>query len=189
MAEWSNSKTGYGLTARLFHWISALMIVGMVMAGLYLSGLERGPERTQALNLHAQFGFLTLLVISARFIWRLRSVEPAPPTGSKAWERILATAVHSAIYITLFTQIIAGIMTILTVLSEFSVLGLFTLPSPVGKNMELHNLFEEIHKTGWIVLLVLVSIHILGAIYHQAVKDDEVMSRMISGSPARPPQK
>ena len=40
-----NTRRGYGSVAIAFHWTMALLIIGMIALGLYMSGLPKSDSR------------------------------------------------------------------------------------------------------------------------------------------------
>ena len=46
-----NSKSEYGLLAKLFHWITFIVLIAQVPFGFYLVGLEFSDERIELENI------------------------------------------------------------------------------------------------------------------------------------------
>ncbi|MCV0426102.1 MAG: cytochrome b/b6 domain-containing protein, partial [Roseibium sp.] len=67
-----NTSTGYGHIAILFHWTMALLIIGMLAFGLYLTTLDQtAPATFQLYQLHKSIGFVILALAVLRLAWRL----------------------------------------------------------------------------------------------------------------------
>lgn len=58
-------------------------------------------------------------------------------------------------------------------------LGLIYIPSPFGVDRALGEAMLRVHHTLAWTLLVLVSIHVLAALYHHIVLRDDVLRRML----------
>lgn len=90
-----------------------------------------------------------------------RGVPPDSP-ASPSWDRMLAHAVHYALYAAFFALPLTG-------------LAAYLIPSRD---------FGEVHETLTTVLLVLIGLHIAGALYHQVMLKDRLIRRMMV--PVRP---
>jgi len=64
-------------------------------------------------------------------------------------------------------------------------LGLVHIPSPFGVDSALGETMKVVHLSLAVALLVLVTIHVLAALYHHRVLRDDVLRRMLPW-PARP---
>jgi cytochrome b561 len=98
-----------------------------------------------------------------------------------AWERAIASLVHWGLYITVFAQLIVGALMNGTAGRGLPVFGLFTIPVPVAENRDAHEWWEEVHEVVWIPIAVLVSIHILAALYNHFIAKNDVLRRMTVG--------
>ena len=74
-----NTAQSYGWLAKLLHWVIALLLVGLVYAGLTFNGMERGPERTELAALHKSMALLTLALMTLRLVWKFMNARPAAP--------------------------------------------------------------------------------------------------------------
>lgn len=185
MAEWSNSAQGYGLAARLLHWVSAVMIIGLIIAGVMIDGVEERADKIALIRAHAQFGIATFLVMTVRLIWRLRTTQPSHLPGP-VWQNRLATLAHWGLYLAVIGQMLGGMLTYMTKTGFLPVFGLLKVPSPIGKSDALHHLFEDLHGTGWLVVLAPLILHVAAVIYHQRFAGNDVLGRMVKGSSRLP---
>ena len=58
-----NSHNEYGLLAKLFHWITFIVLIVQVPFGFYLVGLEFSDERIELENIHILVG-ITVFYLS-----------------------------------------------------------------------------------------------------------------------------
>ena len=59
-----NSKSEYGLLAKLFHWLTFIVLIAQIPFGFYLVGLEFSDERIELENIHTvSYTHLTLPTI------------------------------------------------------------------------------------------------------------------------------
>jgi len=173
-----NSSEGYGWLAKGLHWLVALQMVGLSVFGFIFADMPRGDEKTELLILHASFGLLLLAVMVVRLGVRLRSTRPAPLQPDAARMNALAHGVHLVLYLGVFLVIAAGMLTLMTVGWDVPFFGLFAVPTPFERDMDLHHLFEEIHIYGWWALAGFTGLHVLGALYHAFVLKDGTLRRM-----------
>lgn len=173
-----NTTETYGWLARALHWGIAILIFYLVYLGLVSGDLE-GEAKAAMRATHKSFALLVLALMTLRIIWRLMNPRPDDPPGTPGWQRAAALWAHWAIYAAIFSQLIVGLL--VAGQRPISFFGLFEIGPLLAENREQHEFFEELHETGWIVLAVLVGIHVLAAIYHQFVRKDNVLSRMIKG--------
>jgi cytochrome b561 len=174
-----NTSDRFGWLARTLHWLIALLLLGLIIAGLIFSGMERGPDRTELANLHKSVALLTLVLMTIRLIWKFLNPRPEHPPGLPAWQRASASIVHGLLYLAVYFQISVGIL--VAGQQPIGFFGLFEFGPILVQNREQHEFFEELHEIGWIVLAVLVVIHVLAALYHHIVLKNDVLKRMTAG--------
>jgi len=180
MALW-NSKLEYGTAAKALHWIIFLVLVGMSIVGLIFADMERGPEKTSLMQMHASTGFLALMLMTLRVLVRFKGEAPAPLDPAAVMLNRVAAAVHGLLYLLVFAMIGAGIMTLFTVQVPVPFYGLFHIASPLANDHAAHEFWEDAHSAIWWVLVGFVVLHIVGALYHQIVKHDDTVARMTHG--------
>lgn len=173
-----NSATGYGALAKSLHWIMALLIISMVALGLYMGDLPRGEEKSALIRLHASSGLLAMLLLVVRFGWKLGNVSPAPLNNVR-WQVLLAHTAHWAFYGVIAFMVISGSLSLLTVGWDLPFFGLFSVPTPYERDMELHHFWEELHEAGWYALAALFVLHIAAVLFHQFVGKKQVLKRML----------
>jgi cytochrome b561 len=174
-----NTTETYGAIAKLLHWAIVLLLVGMVAAGLTFTEMERGDARTQIALLHKSIGLLVLLLMTARLLWKLVNPTPAATAGTPGWQKTAAALTHWALYAAVYFQLLAGIL--VSGQRPIAFFGLFEFGPLLAENEQQHELFEELHETGWVIIAVLTGVHVLAALYHHFVKKDDVLRRMTTG--------
>ena len=98
----------YGTGARLFHWVTAVLVTVQVAAGLAMT-----TEAIAALNdtlfiLHKGLGCVFLPLMGLRLAWKLAHPVEALPAGAPAPQRRLAALTHNALYGLLFVLPVSG---------------------------------------------------------------------------------
>jgi cytochrome b561 len=65
-----NSKTNWGSVSRLFHWGIGFVIIGMIAYGWWMNHIPARAERFFHRSIHADIGYVVLLLMVLRLIWR-----------------------------------------------------------------------------------------------------------------------
>ena len=181
----ANNEYEYGGIARTFHWIIALLIMGLILVGLYMGTMEYSPQKLQVYGLHKSFGLLVLWLASARIIWRFVSLPPDALGTHAAWERGLAKITHVFLYIAMFGMPLSG--WIMSSAGEFPVVFFgYEMPALTGKNESLAHLMREVHETMAFILIGAILLHAAGAFKHHLLDKDTTLRRMASGKMALP---
>jgi len=189
----------YSKIAVLLHWLIAIAIFSMFAFGWYMDELpkeapkqiafdlfdwgiytwqlaEEASPRTFYFNLHKSMGVTLFVLILLRLIWRLKNKPPAMLVSYKVWERKLATGTHHLLYLLMVAIPVSGI--IMATYSKYGVkwFGLDLIPGLDDKN--LRDIFKEVHEIVGLVLLLLLVLHIAGALKHKFIDKDSTMKRM-----------
>ncbi|MDH5583409.1 MAG: cytochrome b [Gammaproteobacteria bacterium] len=176
-----NTSTEYGTLAKALHWLVAIGLFALIYLGLQQAEMERGDERSYIRFVHASIAAVVLMLMTVRIIWRFMNDVPAHPEGMPAWQRTVATLVHWGLYITVFVQLIAGAIMNGTGGRGIPVFGLFTIPVPVAESGDAHEWWEEVHEFAWRPIAVLITLHVLAALYNHFIAKNDVLRRMTVG--------
>jgi cytochrome b561 len=174
-----NTTDAYGSLAKLLHWTTVLLLVGLVPAGLIIADMERGPAKQQLEGIHISVGLVLLVLMTIRVAWKFGNPSPADPANTPGWQNTAAHLTHWALYAAIYFQIIIGI------LGEgqrpIAFFGLFEFGPLIARNESQHELFEEVHASGWIVIAVLAGLHLLAVLHHHFIRKNDVLRRMTTG--------
>ena len=171
------SETNYTKTAIVLHWLIALGIVVMFGLGWYMADLPKNTdERAFFFNLHKSIGVTILALIGFRIYWRLTHRPPALLASMQAWEKKLAAFGHKALYVLMLAVPVSGL--IMATYSKYGVkwFGIPLIPGLDNKAMREN--FVEVHEIVGIILLVVIIVHLLGALKHKFIDKDETLKRM-----------
>ena len=174
-----NTQTQYGVVAKFIHWLMALLIIGMLALGLYMSDLPISELKLRLYGIHKEFGILILMLVMFRIVWRIGNIVPLLPNTIPVWQKFAAHAVHWMLYGFMFAMPITGwLMTSAAGLPP-SFFGLFTLPSLIAPNAALFKLFIDIHS--WLAygLIATFCAHVGAALQHHFIEKDDVLRRML----------
>lgn len=174
-----NTDTRYGIIAYLLHWVMAILIIGLLVLGLYMTWIPISSLKLKLYGWHKEFGTLVLMLFFLRVAWRLSNITPLLPATLPAWQQLAAHAVHFAFYIFMFAMPITGWLVTSAAGLPVSFFGLFVLPSLVTPSEENRLLFTEMHK--WLAygLIATIGAHVGAALKHHFINKDNILRRML----------
>src|SRR6185312_8715047 len=126
-----NTHNHYGIVAILFHWVIALVIIGLLAEGLYMVSLPISLQKLKLFGWHKEYGILVLALASLRLGWRLANQVPALPDTLPWWQKVASRAVHWAFYGFMFAMPVTGWLITSAAGLPISFFGWFTLPNLV----------------------------------------------------------
>lgn len=166
--------TQYSKRMAIIHWLTLVLLVVAWFLGDALSDARHEGNATLAGYLiHALVGDAVLLLALLRLYFRRKDGTPAA-VGSGVMDKV-ATGVHHLLYTILILLPVTGIMIIIT-----SKVGSALMAGDAGllpkkfTGVLAHNAHEVLVSA----LIVIVVVHVLGAIKHQFILKDGLMSRM-----------
>lgn len=178
MLKLTDSESRYGMVSVINHWLAAAMVILLLTIGLYFHEMPRGEQLTYWKGLHISLGALFFLLLAFRVLWRLTEKTPEPIPQAR-YLQIAARAVHHLLLACVVIMIISGPLMIWSGGHPIRIFDLLSLPSPVGKIKDLHEILETVHKVTSRVLLVLIILHVLAALKHALMDRDTTLKRML----------
>jgi cytochrome b561 len=173
---YKDTKETYGSVAKFFHWMVFILVFCLILVGYFMEDVGKAIQPT-VYNLHKLTGLTVLLLMLCRLFWRSINRKPELE-GARAWERFLERSMHILLYLVLIAMPLSGwLMSVAAGRAPHLFNLMLTLPITASK--PLAELCESIHGTLAIVIIVLVSLHVLAALYHHFVKKDNVLTRMM----------
>jgi cytochrome b561 len=171
----------YTMTARILHWVMAVLILSMIPLGLVIANDWGGPLQEPLNDLHRSVGALIIPFILLRLIWRLAHPPASLPDDIPALQRFAAHATHACLYALLIMQPIIGWIATSAYRVPITVFGWFALPPIWPENRPFSEQAFAIHGLLGTVIAGLVAAHIGAALFHHFVRRDGVLMRMFTG--------
>jgi cytochrome b561 len=176
----------YNRVAKWFHWITVVLLAIAIPVGVVIKYIT--PENSYATKLvfyaiHESAGVTIFLVASARLLWRL--ISPPPPLSEviPAPMRKAANAVHHTLYALLIIQPILGFVATnaqgFPLQGATAYLGLIDFPKFMEANKAIADPVQLAHNTIGLILAALIVVHIAAVVFHQAIRRDETLLRMV----------
>lgn len=175
----------YTATAITLHWLLALGLLGMLALGLYMTGLPMSPSRLKLYNWHKWAGIVILTLSALRLLWRLTHRPPALPQQvlrhMPAWQRVAHHGTHLALYLLFFAVPLMGWAYSSAAGFPVVLFGVLPLPDFVPTDRALAETLKPWHGALAYTLAALIVLHVLGALKHQLIDRDGLLSRMWFG--------
>lgn len=175
---WKNSHDRFGFIAILLHWLMALIIIGLIILGLYMTSLPLSVQQLKYYGWHKEYGLLILGLVVFRLFWRL--TNPEPKLLLPCLEKRAAHLTHWALYGFMIFLPLTGWLMSSAAGFPISFFGLCTLPNLIDPNEHLRALFTLLHKWSGYGLMVTICLHALAALKHHFIDKDTILRRMIS---------
>jgi cytochrome b561 len=163
-AEAKTKPSGYSGLQIGLHWLIAALVLFQLVFGESMTrtvdaiaeGTTAGPFDVRFASLHFWSGIAILALVGIRLIVRLtRGVPPAQPLAPY-WSDMLARLAHGLFYVLLVGVPVTGL------------LGYY-VEGPFG----------DIHAWAKPVFIGLIALHAAAALYHQFLKKDGTLTRML----------
>lgn len=175
-----NSGLYYGSVAKSFHWIIAILIIGLLAVGMIMHEMDPSPLKFKIYGLHKATGITVLALAFLRLSWRMFTPRVEAMSSHEKWERVLAKVAHLLLCAAMFVMPLSGWVMSSAGGHPVMFFGLFEVPPIVGANKELGRLASEVHEISAYALIGLIALHILGAIKHHVLDEDSTLQRMTS---------
>ena len=171
-----NSQKEYGILAKLFHWISFVILIAQIPFGFYLVGLEFSDRRIDLENIHILIGITVFYITLFRLVWKFFNSSPTEGNSFFKGQIFIAKANHFFLYLSIFTITISGILKKLYMGEKLNFL--FFRYGFNKDNFQLADLYYEVHIYANYLLIVLVALHILAVIVHHFIFKDKILDKI-----------
>lgn len=171
--------TGYRPAARILHWLSALLVLATIPAGVIMvqEGLSR-PLQNGLYMFHKNIGVVILLLVLARLAYRVANPPPPLPAGLPALQANIARSVHLLLYLFLIIMAVSGYVRVVAGGFPLEVWDALGVPRLVAESTVLADQAKAVHAFARYGLVALIALHIGAAVYHGVVRKDGIVSRM-----------
>ncbi len=175
--KFTNSKTKYGLIAKIFHWTIFIILTLQFPLGVYLDDLEFSEFKLSIENWHVTIGMLIFYITLARLIWKSFNLDPSKYNQVNNIQKYIAISIHYLFYIILLLITLSGIVKLLV--SGDTINFIFFNYSIDYINFDLAKNFHKIHFLSSYFLIVLFILHLGAVIYHHFFLKDPIIKKII----------
>ena len=177
--NWKNTTERYGSLTIGIHWLMLLLFVA-VYAFIELRELyPKGSDPREAMKAwHFMLGMLVFVLVWPRLAARFSGPTPVIRPEPAGWMQLAAKLGHLALYAFMVVMPLLGWLTLSAAGKPIPFFGL-ELPALIGENKDLAKQLKEVHETIGTVGYYLIGLHVLAALYHQHIKHDNTIARML----------
>lgn len=167
----------YAPPAKLLHWTLAVLLVGMVASGWYMTAIEDDPGSAWFFNMHKSIGLVVAALVLVRLVWRLSHRPADLPASVPSWQARASRATHRLLYAAMVAMPAFGITGSLLSKNGIAFFGT-SLPRVFAANHDLAEIFYGAHSvTAWL-LVGLTALHVSAGLKHLLIDRDGVFQRM-----------
>ena len=169
----------YSKIAILFHWAIALLIGANILLANLAEDLPKAA-RAAYMSPHKAIGISILVLTVGRILWRLSHRPPAMPDKVAGLQAKAGLTVHILFYVLMIVMPLTGWLMIGAngKAAPVNFFGLFTVDMAIGKNTMLSGFAHESHELLATPLLILIGLHVMGALKHQFIDKMPFIQRM-----------
>lgn len=146
--------------------------------------LGLGRARYDLVNQHKSIGLTILGLLLLRLLWRSFNPPPLLPP-MPVWQRRSRFGVQSGIYLLLILLPPVGWAMSSAAGFVVSWFDLFDLPALLEQDDAMKDSLKTLHAVLAALLAILVSVHVLAALYHHFKLKDDVLRSMLPGRQKR----
>jgi cytochrome b561 len=108
--HYKNTIRKYGLISKIFHWLSAALLIVQIPLGFYLVDLDFGDERLKIEKIHVIIGLAIFYLIILRLLNNF--FNPTPKIGPSKFlgQKLLAKTNHLLLYVAILSITVSGIL-------------------------------------------------------------------------------
>jgi cytochrome b561 len=161
---------GYTVVAKALHWTSAVLVLGLLAVGLWMTGLPFSRLKLVVYAWHKWIGLTVLALALIRIAWRLRSPPPALPAGLAPWERRLVPIGHWLLLALVLAQPISGWLMNSAGGVALYWFGVLPLPNLVSRDQNLFAALRTLHETLAFALIGMIALHLAAAVRHGVLR-------------------
>ena len=187
------SATQFSTTTKVFHWLTALLILTIIPLGVIAGRLPfetdaQIAQKTLLFSLHKTLGITVFVVALARIAYALTQTKPAPLHPDRRAETFLAEVVHWLLYVSLVLVPLTGWIHHASAAVAAPVWIPFANSLPfVPVDPTVSDLFGGLHWIWSKIMVASILLHIAGALKHHFIDRDATLRRMWFGNTQTPP--
>ena len=168
----------YTPVAKGLHWLMASLILGLLALGLYMQDLPLSPQKLELYSWHKWAGVTVFVLVWLRLLWRITHRPPALPETLSPLMRLAAHAGHAALYGLMVAIPLTGWLMSSAKGFQTVWFGVLPIPDLLGRDRELGDLLQQVHKLLNLLLMLTLAGHVAAALWHHFVLKDDTLRRM-----------
>lgn len=175
-----NSPNEYGVISKLLHWVTALLIFGLIGLGWWMVGLNYyHPDYHSSLSLHKSLGMIALAIATMKIAWRVVTPPPLLAATLTGLQRRLATGMHHLLWFGILITPLSGYGISTSEGAGVEVFDWFAIPAWLPRSETLRDIVTVLHAWSAYGIGAFAVVHALAALKHQFVDRDGTLRRML----------
>jgi cytochrome b561 len=168
----------WGAAAKLFHWLTALLIVTTGTIGLLMGDMKPSMNKISVFALHKSIGLTVLALFALRLLWRLIDRRPRDQPAPR-WQQWAAHATHGVLYLLIAAIPLSGWLFNSLHGYPLQWFKQFNVPALADKNEAAADVALVVHETLFWTLVAVLVFHVGAALKHHLLDRDNVLRRML----------
>lgn len=169
----------YTKTAKVLHWLMAILLFGLLALGFYMHDLPLSPEKLKLYSWHKWAGVTAFLLVAFRLLWRMANHPPALPASMPKIMQFAAHAGHLLLYVLMIAIPLSGWLMSSAKGFQTVYFGVLPIPDLLDKNKEVGDLLALVHKSLNLLFVAVLAGHIGAALKHHFIDKDDILTRML----------
>jgi cytochrome b561 len=169
----------YDRVAKAFHWTIVALVITQFAIAWTMPDIFRGTKPIDLIAWHLSVGAAILFIALVRLAWRLTHPAPLPPSDLAPLLQTVSRTTHFLLYALLIVLPLMGWANASARGWSVRLFGAVPLPSLVAKDSPLGRQMGNIHGMTAIIFLVVIRLHVAGALYHAIILRDRTLQRML----------
>jgi len=162
----------------VLHWLVAITFIVVLSLGLYMEELPKGPDKYEIMGIHKSLGFAFLFLSALRLGWRIREGSIPALTNVHTWQVKFAKGLHHFLLLATIVMPISGLMMSIGGGHGLEFFGAVIVEG--GEKIEwLGGLGHELHEVIANLAILLLLLHVVGALKHHIINKDATLKRML----------
>ncbi len=169
----------YTKTAKILHWLMAILLFGLLALGFYMQDLPLSPDKLKLYSWHKWAGVTAFLLVAFRLSWRIAHRPPALPDSMPKLMQVAAHAGHLLLYALMIAIPLSGWLMSSAKGFQTVYFGVLPIPDLLDKNKEVGDLLALVHKSLNLLFIAVLAGHIGAALKHHFIDKDDILTRML----------
>lgn len=175
-----NTTDNYGLVSKTFHWLSAIIIIGLFILGIWMVDLTYYSEWYKtAPHWHKSIGILLFIFTALRLLWKVINPKPLAEKSQTPLVQKSSHIAHLALYLILLVIMSSGYLISTADNRAIDVFDWFSIPSLGQLFDQQEDIAGEIHQYSAYILIALSALHAIAALKHHFIDKDRTLTKMI----------
>src|SRR5712664_1340314 len=160
------------------HWL--LLLIVAVYASMALKGLfsKGSASREATATWHYMLGLAVFVLVWLRLAVRLLGPTPAIAPAPPAWQHVVASGMHVALYALMIGVPVLGWLTLSAKGKPVPFFGL-AFPALIGVHKDTAQQLKDLHEACGTVGYGLIACHAVAALWHHYVTRDNTLQMML----------